>query len=178
MNNKKYNDKSWNFDLTAKRIISWLSNHHLTYDESDQNFKNSFNTIIKKQANHLINEINKSKIIDDKLIDDKLLEDTQKNKKDKVCGYKQFKDKLDKLSEESSESVYSYVSIDEPKSEKFSYFYIICFVIGLFLIYLLYNGNIFITLIEFVLNFSFPYIYIPIKLYINKKEILYKIKNN
>ena len=68
MNNKKYNDKSWNFDLTAKRIISWLSNHHLTYDESDQNFKNSFNTIIKKQANHLINEINKSKIIDDKLI--------------------------------------------------------------------------------------------------------------
>ena len=30
--------------------------------------KNDFNGIIKKQTNHLINEINKSKEIDDKLI--------------------------------------------------------------------------------------------------------------
>mgnify|MGYP001172486473 FL=1 len=67
-NNQKYNDKSWNFDLTAKRIISWLSNHNLTYDESDQTYKNNFNKIIQKQTNHLINEINKSEKIDDKLI--------------------------------------------------------------------------------------------------------------
>ncbi len=65
---EKYNDKTWNFDLTAKRIISWLSNHNLTYDDSDQNFKNNFNKMIQKQTNHLINEINKSEMIDDKLI--------------------------------------------------------------------------------------------------------------
>ena len=67
-NNQKYNDKSWNFDLTAKRIISWLSNHDLTYDGSNQEYKNNFNKIIQKQTNHLINEINKSETIDDKLI--------------------------------------------------------------------------------------------------------------
>ena len=67
-NNRRYNDKSWNFDLTAKRIISWLSNHNLTYDEGNQDYKENFNRIIQKQANHLINEINKSQIIDDKLI--------------------------------------------------------------------------------------------------------------
>ena len=67
-NNQKYNDRSWNFDLTAKRIISWLSNHNLTYDESNQNYRNNFNKIIQKQTNHLINEVNKSEIIDDKII--------------------------------------------------------------------------------------------------------------
>jgi len=66
--NQKYNYKSWNFDLTAKRIISWLSNYNLTYDEGNQDFKNNFNNIIQKQTNHLINEVNTSKIIDDKLI--------------------------------------------------------------------------------------------------------------
>jgi len=67
-NNQRYKHKSWNFDLTAKRIIAWLSSHNLTYDESDQKYKNNFNKMIQKQTNHLINEINKSKIIDDKLI--------------------------------------------------------------------------------------------------------------
>ena len=68
VNNYKYNNKCWNFDLIAKRIISWLSNHNLTYDESDQDYKNKFNKIILKQTNHLINEVNKSKSFDDKLI--------------------------------------------------------------------------------------------------------------
>ncbi len=66
--NKKYNDKSWNFDLTAKRIIAWLSCHNLTYDKGSQSYKDDFNKIIQKQTNHLINEINKSNKIDDKLI--------------------------------------------------------------------------------------------------------------
>ena len=66
--NSKYNDKSWNFDLTAKRIIAWLSCHHLTYEDSSQDYKDSFNKIIQKQTNHLINEINKSDLIEDKLI--------------------------------------------------------------------------------------------------------------
>jgi len=67
-NNNRYNDKSWNFDITAKRIIAWLSCHNLTYEESDQNYKDNFNNIIQKQANHLINEINRSDLIEDKLI--------------------------------------------------------------------------------------------------------------
>ena len=67
-NNKKYQKKSWDFDLTAKRIIAWLSSYNLTYEESNKDYKNIFNEIIQKQTNHLINEINKSKKIEDKLI--------------------------------------------------------------------------------------------------------------
>ncbi len=67
-NNKKYNYESWDFDLTAKRIIAWLSCYSLTYEESDENYKKTFNKIIQKQTNHLINEINRSELIDDKLI--------------------------------------------------------------------------------------------------------------
>ena len=66
--NYKYNSKSWDFDLTAKRIIAWLSCHNLTYESSNQVYKNVFNLIIQKQTNHIINEINKSESIDDKLI--------------------------------------------------------------------------------------------------------------
>ena len=51
-NNDKYNNKSWEFDLTAKRIISWLSCHNLTYEGGDNNYKNEFNKIIQKQTNH------------------------------------------------------------------------------------------------------------------------------
>jgi len=66
--NYKYNIKNWDFDITAKRIIAWLSCHNLTYEESGQKYKKEFNKIIKKQANHLINEVNRSKFINDKLI--------------------------------------------------------------------------------------------------------------
>ncbi len=66
--NKKYNHRSWDFDVTAKRIIAWLSCHDLTYKESSEDYRKSFNYIIQKQTNHLINEINRSKQIDDKLI--------------------------------------------------------------------------------------------------------------
>ena len=66
--NNKYNSKSWDFDLTAKRIIAWLSCHNLTYDESDQEYRNIFKMMIQKQTNHLINELDKSDLIDDKLI--------------------------------------------------------------------------------------------------------------
>ena len=66
--NKKYNSKTWDFDLTAKRIIAWLSSYNLTFEDSDENYKRKFNTMIQKQTNHLINEINKTKVYDDKLI--------------------------------------------------------------------------------------------------------------
>ena len=66
--NYSYNDKCWSYDLVAKRIISWLSNHNLSYDGSDQDYKSDFNKIILKQTNHLMNEVSKSKTLDDKLI--------------------------------------------------------------------------------------------------------------
>ena len=66
--NHQYNLKSWEFDITAKRIIAWASNSRLTYEDSSNNFKDNFNEIIKKQINHLINEIEGSEGVDDKII--------------------------------------------------------------------------------------------------------------
>ena len=66
--NQKYDAKSWDFDLTAKRIISWLSTYNLTFDESDKDYKKKFSMMVQKQANHLVNEINKSDNVDHKLI--------------------------------------------------------------------------------------------------------------
>ena len=67
-NNSKFNPKSWDFDLTSKRIISWLSNHRLTYEDSSEEYKKSFNFIIKKQTNHLVNEIKNSDEVNNKMI--------------------------------------------------------------------------------------------------------------
>ena len=67
-NNTKYQKKSWEFDLTAKRIISWLSNHQLTYEDSDQEYRSSFDHMIQKQTNHLLNEIKNPKEIENKMI--------------------------------------------------------------------------------------------------------------
>tara|TARA_B110000008_G_scaffold273820_1_gene308680 strand:+ start:4 stop:1635 length:1632 start_codon:yes stop_codon:yes gene_type:complete len=66
--NHRYNSKSWEFDIVAKRIIAWTSNSRLTYEDSDSDYKNNFNGIIKKQINHLINEITRSEWVDDKMI--------------------------------------------------------------------------------------------------------------
>ena len=66
--NHLYNSKSWEVDIVAKRIIAWLSNSRLTYEDSDDNYKEKFNGIIKKQVNHLINEIKASEWVDDKMI--------------------------------------------------------------------------------------------------------------
>ncbi len=67
-NNNKYNENSWEFNTTAKRIIAWLSNHQLTYEESDQIFRSKFDHIIQKQTNHLLNEINNPNRRENKLI--------------------------------------------------------------------------------------------------------------
>ena len=66
--NHRYNSKSWEFDIVAKRIIAWTSNSRLTYEDSSADYKGSFNEIIKKQINHLINEIDQSEWVDDKMI--------------------------------------------------------------------------------------------------------------
>ena len=66
--NQKYNSKSWEIDTLSKRIISWISNSQLTYDDSNQSYKKKFNDNIKKQINHLINEISRTNWVDDKMI--------------------------------------------------------------------------------------------------------------
>ena len=66
--NYRYNSKSWEFDLISKRVIAWLSNHNLTIDGSNKDYLKLFNRMIQKQTNHLMNEINSSKKIDDKMI--------------------------------------------------------------------------------------------------------------
>ncbi len=67
-NNTKYQKKSWEFDLTAKRIISWLSNHQLTYEDSDQEYRSTFDHMIQKQTNHLLNEVKNPKEVENKMI--------------------------------------------------------------------------------------------------------------
>tara|TARA_Y100001970_G_scaffold5173_1_gene5868 strand:+ start:1259 stop:2887 length:1629 start_codon:yes stop_codon:yes gene_type:complete len=67
-NNQNYNQKNWEIDILSKRIISWISNSKLTYEESTEKYKIKFNFVIKKQVNHLINEIDRSDSIDDKMI--------------------------------------------------------------------------------------------------------------
>ena len=66
--NHRYDSKSWEFDIVAKRIIAWTSNSRLTYEDSNTDYKNNFNGIIKKQINHLIYEITRSELVDDKMI--------------------------------------------------------------------------------------------------------------
>ena len=66
--NYQYNPKSWELDIVAKRIIAWTSNSRLTYEDGSAEYKNNFNGIIKKQINHLINEIERSEWVDDKMI--------------------------------------------------------------------------------------------------------------
>ena len=66
--NHRYSSKSWEIDIVAKRVIAWTSNSRLVYEDSSTEYKDKFNGIIKKQINHLINEIERSEWVDDKMI--------------------------------------------------------------------------------------------------------------
>ena len=66
--NHKYNSNSWEFNTTAKRIISWLSNTKLTYEGNSFDYKNNFDASVKKQSIHLLNQINETKNSNDKLL--------------------------------------------------------------------------------------------------------------
>ena len=67
-NNSRFKKESWEFDITAKRIISCLSNHQLTYDDNDKEYRSIFDHMIQKQTNHLLNEIKDSKDLENKII--------------------------------------------------------------------------------------------------------------
>jgi uncharacterized heparinase superfamily protein len=66
--NHRYNKKSWDFDITSKRIISWLSNHQLTYENCEEEFKKKFNQSIQKQTNHLLYEIKNLSEVENKIV--------------------------------------------------------------------------------------------------------------
>jgi uncharacterized heparinase superfamily protein len=66
--NDKYNKKSWDFNITSKRIISWLSNHQLTYEDCEKEYKIKFDQIIQKQANHLLNEMKNLSEFENKIV--------------------------------------------------------------------------------------------------------------
>ena len=66
--NNKYEPRSWNIDILSKRVIAWISSSKLTFEDGDETYKKKFNDIIKKQINHLINEIDKSEWVDGKMI--------------------------------------------------------------------------------------------------------------
>lgn len=66
--NERYNSNLWEIDILSKRIISWISNSQLTYDEGSIIYKEKFNKLVFKQTNHLINEIKRSDNYHDKLI--------------------------------------------------------------------------------------------------------------
>jgi uncharacterized heparinase superfamily protein len=66
--NNYYNKKSWDFDITSKRIISWLSNHQLTYEDCEEEFKKKFNQSIQKQTNHLLYEIKNLSEVENKIV--------------------------------------------------------------------------------------------------------------
>jgi uncharacterized heparinase superfamily protein len=66
--NYRYSSKSWEIDIMAKRVIAWISSSRLSYEDSSNDYKNKFNDVIKKQINHLINEIKRSEWVDDKII--------------------------------------------------------------------------------------------------------------
>ena len=66
--NQNYSSDIWEINTLSKRIISWISNSQLTYEDTSEEYKIIFNKTILKQVNHLINEINRSEIVDDKMI--------------------------------------------------------------------------------------------------------------
>ena len=65
--NNNYSSKSWEIDIIGKRVIAWISSSKLTYEDGGPVYKSKFNNIIKKQINHLINEIEKDEWVDNKM---------------------------------------------------------------------------------------------------------------
>lgn len=149
----------------------------------------NINSELSVESNEIYNESDKneeeekiSENEEEQLIDDEDNQNNEENKKSekKICGFNNFKEEVGKLDVDSFDrtSEYSYESIPEINETKKSinYLYIISFLIGVFLIYYFYSGNIFITIIELILNGIFPYVYIIVKLFLIKGKLVEKIK--
>ena len=53
-----YDANTWDMEITAKRIISWVSNTDLTLEDSDKVYKENFFLCLVKQSNFLLKNIN------------------------------------------------------------------------------------------------------------------------
>ena len=53
-----YDPMTWDFEITAKRIISWVSNTDITLEDSDKKYKKKFLLSLVKQSNFLQKNIN------------------------------------------------------------------------------------------------------------------------
>lgn len=150
--------------------------------ESNEIYNESANKYILNENNDNENDVeeNNDNENNDDDDDDNIENSVTEEEEKKICGYNKFKEEIGKLDidsfDESSE--YSYESIPEINEAKKSinYIYIISLLIGLFLIYYFYSGNIFITIIELILNMVCPYIYIVVKLFLIKGKLVEKIK--
>ena len=149
----------------------------------------NINSELSVESNEIYNESDKnekeekiSENEEEQLIDDEDNQNNEENKESekKICGFNNFKEEVGKLDVDSFDrtSEYSYESIPEinEKKKSINYLYIISFLIGVFLIYYFYSGNIFITIIELILNGIFPYVYIIVKLFLIKGKLVEKIK--
>lgn len=160
--------------IESNEIYNESVNKYILSDNENDNSENDNNENNDNENN--VEDDDKNLLIDDDDIENSVTEEQEK----KICGYNKFKEEIGKLDidsfDESSE--YSYESIPEVNEAKKSidYLYIVSLLIGLFLIYYFYSGNIFITIIELVLNMVCPYIYIVVKLFLIKGKLVEKIK--
>jgi uncharacterized heparinase superfamily protein len=53
-----YNPNAWEMEITAKRIIAWLSNTDITLENADKVYKEKFFLSIIKQSNFLLKNLN------------------------------------------------------------------------------------------------------------------------
>ena len=58
--NEKFDENIWEFNITAKRIIAWLSNHQLTYEDSNEEYRLFFNHMLQKQRNSICRSVSRS----------------------------------------------------------------------------------------------------------------------
>lgn len=125
------------------------------------------NSNTNSKCNLLNIKINKENNID-KNIDENIDKNIDKNNIDK----NDIKELLKELEEESLNSINSNYFTEEEKKKinyekmKYKLIYYIFLIIGFYLIYICNNNNYLAIFFEIILNLCYPYIFIPIKLYL------------
>jgi|TARA_B110000438_G_scaffold214112_1_gene206360 uncharacterized heparinase superfamily protein len=53
-----YEPKTWNMEITARRVIAWMSNIDITLENSNKIYKENFFLCLTKQSNFILNNLN------------------------------------------------------------------------------------------------------------------------
>ena len=48
--NDRYNSKNWKIDIIGKRIIAWISNSRLTYEDGNIDYKTSLTALLRSRS--------------------------------------------------------------------------------------------------------------------------------